>query len=268
MVICSDRAVEWHTCNGTMSRMRKVGIASLLVCLAAAAALAQSDDSQLRFARQAERVGDSEGAAQLYTTIVSMLQAGPDFNKVPDMKLSGEPVSSIGRRMVYWQIRRLHDQIAKPQPTMELDVLQRDLQGAYGKMQSIEKYDPTWYYLDALGSAANGHYRQAYQLCRQAATAPGGEESVRQKARSLAQHIKPGADAQDKMREEDQAAYEEYVRSGRQALDFAIVSARCSADDARRRGDQASADMWESRYSDLNRQKNDQMQNNGGKWYP
>jgi hypothetical protein len=71
----------------------------------------------------------------------------------------------------------------------------------------------------------------------------------------LAAHIKAGALEQEKMKEEDWAAYREYVESGAQALDFATVSARYSADDARRRGDRANADMWESRYRDLIRKR-------------
>ena len=67
--------------------------------------------------------------------------------------------------------------------------------------------------------------------------------------------IKPAALAQEHMKEEDQRAYREYVQSGAQALDFAMVSAQASAADARKNGDMARSDMWERRFEDLRRER-------------
>lgn len=157
--------------------------------------------------------------------------------------------------MIYYWIKLLRQELAKPEPTISVEHCLKTLQSCYGKMAWIEKTNPTWPYLDAVAYAADGDYLWAFRKCHEAATAPGGEESVRQKARSLAAYIKQGALEQEKMREADREAYREYVESGAQALDFATVSARYSADDARRRGDRANADMWEGRYRDLVRKR-------------
>jgi hypothetical protein len=207
-------------------------------------------------ARLAERKGEAMNAAQQYTTAISMLEsnASPQLN-LAKLSIAGEPVPSIGRRMVYWDIKLLNEQLAKPNPDMPPDAVLELLRGAYGKMAWIEKTNPTWPYLQAVSAAADGHYKEAFAKCREAAQAPSGEESVRQKAKSLAEHIKAGALAQEQMKEEDQRAYEEYVRSGAQALDFAMVSAHYSAESARKSGDSANADMWQSRYDSLRKQR-------------
>jgi hypothetical protein len=215
-----------------------------------------SAESAVYAARAAEKSGDSMNAANQYTTAISMIEStAPRELNLNKLLVAGEPVPSIGRRMVYYDIKVLNEQMAKQNPDMRIDALLEMLRGAYGKMAWIEKTNPTWPYLEAVSAAADGHYKEAFQKCREAAQAPGGEESVRQKAKSLAEHIKSGALAQEQMKEADQQAYEEYVHSGAQALDFAMVSARCSADSARKNGDMANADMWQSRYDDLKKQR-------------
>jgi hypothetical protein len=213
-------------------------------------------ERSIYFARVAEKRGDVASAAQEYTTAISLIEAsaprGLDLGK---LVIAGEPLPSVGRRMVYFQIKLYLDQIASARPTMRPEAVLRDLRGTYGKMQWIEPDNPTWPYLEAVALAADQDYRAAFQKCREAAQSPGGEEAVREKARSLAMHIKPAALAQERMKEADQRAYEDYVRSGAQALDFAAVSAQTSAAEARRRGDQAQADMWERRYQDLKRER-------------
>jgi hypothetical protein len=207
-------------------------------------------------ARLAEKRGDVATAAQQYLTAISYLGSSAAANaNLSKMVICDEPVPSIGRRMIYYWIKLLHQELAKSEPTISVEHCLTTLRSGYGKMAWIEKTNPTWPYLEAVASAADGDYRAAFAKCREAATAAAGEESVRRKARSLAAHIKPGALEQEKMKEEDWAAYREYVESGAQALDFATVSARYSAEDARRRGDRANADMWESRYRDLIRKR-------------
>ncbi|MEY2486792.1 MAG: hypothetical protein QOH39_2440 [Verrucomicrobiota bacterium] len=208
------------------------------------------------FGRLAEKRGDVASAAERYLTAVSYLESSaPRDADLSKLVICDEPVPSIGRRMIYYWIKLLHQELAKSNPTISVEHCLKTLRSCYAKMAWIEKGNPTWPYLEAVASAADGDYRAAFTKCREAATAAGGEESVRRKARSLAAHIKPGALEQEKMKEEDWAAYNEYVSSGAQALDFATVSARYSADDARRRGDHANADMWESRHRDLLRQR-------------
>jgi hypothetical protein len=175
-----------------------------------------------------------------------------DLSKVV---ICDEPVPNIGRRMIYYWMQVLRSEVGNPRPTMSVEHCLKTLQSCYGKMAWIDKNNPTWPYLEAVASAAEGNYAAAFQKCQEAATSAGGEESVRRKARSLAAHIKPGMLAQQKMKEDDWAAYNEYVNSGAQALDFAAVSANYSAQDARHRGDHANADMWEKRYQDLVRER-------------
>jgi hypothetical protein len=207
-------------------------------------------------ARAAEKKGDTMSAAQNYGTAVSLFQStAPRTVNEEKVIIADEPLPSIGRRMIYYRIKLLHEQLAKPQPDINPQSVVADLRRDYGKMAFIEPNDPTWKYLDALASSADGDYKTGFRLCRDAATSPGGEESVRQKARTLANHIKSGALEQEQMKEEDQAAYEEYVRSGAQALDFGMVSAQTSAQAARQRGDNASADMWQQRYEEMKRQR-------------
>lgn len=207
-------------------------------------------------ARSAEKRGDTIAAANAYRTAISLLQStAPSEVNFEKVVLADEPLSSIGRRMVYYQIKLLNEQLAKSRPDIEPSAIVRDLRGCYGKMQTIEPNNPTWKYLDGLAASADGDYKTGFRLCREAATAPGGEESVRQKARSLANHIKSGALEQEHMKEEDQRAYEEYVRSGAQAMDFAMVSAQNSAQAARQRGDTSSADMWQQRYEEVRKQR-------------
>ena len=208
------------------------------------------------FARLAEKHGDVAGAAEHYLTAISFLESSPAANaNLSKMVICDEPVPSIGRRMVYYWIKLLRQELAKPSPTISVEHCLATLRSCYGKMAWIEKTNPTWPYLEAVASAADGDYLAAFRKCHEAATAPGGEESVRKKARSLAAHINSGALEQEQMREADWEAYRQYVESGAQALDFAAVSARYSADDARRRGDRANADMWETRYRDLVRKR-------------
>ena len=212
--------------------------------------------SSVYFARQAEKRGDAQGAAEFYLTAISYLESSAprdlDLSKVV---ICDEPVPNIGRRMIYYWMQVFRSEVANPHPTMSVEHCLKTLQSCYGKMAWIEKTNPTWPYLEAVASAAEGNYLAAFQKCQEAATSAGGEESVRKKARSLAVHIKPGMLAQQQMKEDDWAAYNEYVRSGAQALDFAMVSARYSAQDARHRGDNANADKWEKRYQDLVRER-------------
>lgn len=242
---------------------------ALLCCLLASATLASAappstfDGSSLTETRQsiysarlAEKRGDIAEAAQQYLTAISYLESSaPRELDLSKLVICDEPVPSIGRRMIYYWITLLRREVATPRPTYSVEHCLTTLRSCYGKMAWIEKNNPTWPYLEAVASAADGNYLASYEKCREAATAGGGEESVRRKARSLALHIQSGAVAQQKMKEDDWSAYQEYVSSGAQALDFASVSARYSADDARRRGDHANADMWEKRYHDLVRQR-------------
>jgi hypothetical protein len=199
-------------------------------------------ERMIYLARAAEKRGDVAGAAQNYMTAISYLtSSAPRDVNLGKVILCDEPVSSIGRRMVYYQIKLLRDEVGKPDSLI--------------RQEDLLNNDPTWKYLDAVASAADSDYRAAFQKCREAATTAGGDEAIRKKARSLAQHIKPGALEQEKMAYEDRAAYREYVESGAQALDFAMTSARCSADEATKRGDTAAASMWESRYEDLSRRR-------------
>ena len=207
-------------------------------------------------ARAAEKRGDTMSAAQGYLTAISLLESkAPQDMNLSKVVLADEPLPSIGRRMIYYQKKLLHEQLAKSHPDYSPDSIVKDLRGCYGKMQWIEPNNPTWKYLDGLASAADGDYKTGFRMCREAATAPGGEESVRQKARTLANHIKSGALEQEQMKEEDQRAYDEYVRSGAQALDFALVSTQTSAQTARQRGDTAGANMWQQRYDEIKKQR-------------
>jgi hypothetical protein len=213
-------------------------------------------ERMIYLARTAEKRGDVAGAAHNYMTAISYLTStAPRDVNLAKVVLCDEPVSSIGRRMVYYQIKLLRDEVGKPDAMIRQEDLFDNVRAAYGKMASIEKNNPTWKYLDAVASAADSDYRAAFQKCREAATTAGGDEAIRKKARSLARHIKPGALEQEKMAYEDRAAYREYVESGAQALDFAMTSARCSADEATKRGDTAAASMWERRYEDLSRRR-------------
>jgi hypothetical protein len=207
--------------------------------------------------RRAENHGDIESAAQNYLTAISYLEStAPREVDLSKLVICDEPVPNIGRRMVYYWGQVVRKEVASSRPTMSVEYCLKTLSSCYGKMAWIEKTNPTWPYLEAVASAADGNYLAAFQKCQEAATLGGGEESVRKKARTLAAHIKPGMLAQQQMKEDDWAAYNEYVRSGAQALDFATVSARYSAQDARKRGDQANADRWEQRYQDLVRERN------------
>jgi hypothetical protein len=208
------------------------------------------------FARLAEKRGDLQSAAQNYLTAISYLESSaPRDVDLSKLVICDEPVPNIGRRMIYCWAELLRQQVANSQPSFSVDHCLKTLQSCYGKMAWIEKNSPTWPYLEAVAYAADGNYLAAFEKCRAAASAGGGEESVRRKARSLAEHIKPGMLAQQQMKEEDWAAYNEYVASGAQALDFASVSARYNADAARRRGDHANADRWEQTYHDLIRKR-------------
>ena len=212
--------------------------------------------SSIYFARQAEKRGDAQSAAEFYLTAISYLEStAPRDLDLSKVVICDEPVPNIGRRMIYYWMQVLRSEVANPHPTMSVEHCLKTLQSCYGKMAWVEKNNPTWPYLEAVASAAEGNYLAAFQKCQEAATCAGGEESVRRKARSLAVHIKPAMLAQQKMKEDDWTAYNEYVRSGAQALDFATVSARYSAQDARHRGDHANADMWEKRYQDLVRER-------------
>lgn len=213
-------------------------------------------ENSIYWARAAERRGDVESAASSYQeAIVALVNGAPRGVDLSKVVLCGESAPSIGRRMLYWQIKFLEKELASKERTISLDYILKNIQADYERMAWIEPKNPTWPYLVAVSYAADHNYRAAFAKCREAAQCPGGQESVRQKARSLARHIKSGALAQEAMKQSDQEAYAEYVRSGAQALDFAMVSARCSADEARKRGDQANADMWESRYHDYSRQR-------------
>lgn len=207
-------------------------------------------------ARAAEKRGDVMSAAEKYSRAISLVEstATRDVN-LSKLMLAGESLPSIGRRSLYYELKLLQGQLAETHPMMSPDMVLRLISGSYAKMGAIEKYNPTWPYLEAVAYAANHDYRMAFQKCREAAQAPGGEESVRQKARTLAAHVKSAALEQEKMREEDQRAYEEYVHSGAQALDFAMVSAQVSVNQARQSGDSARADMWERRYADLRKER-------------
>lgn len=243
---------------------------SVLLCFVAlrwigSAALAQGIDSSsltetkrsIYLARQAEKRGDLQNAAQSYLTAISYLESSalPRDLDLSKLIICDEPVANIGRRMIICWIQLVRQEVGDPHPSYSVEHCLKTLQSCYAKMAWIEKTNPTWPYLEAVATSADGNYLAAFQKCREAATAAGGDESVRRKARSLAEHIKPGALAQQNMKEQDWAAYNEYVSSGAQALDFATVSARYSADAARRRGDHANADMWETRYRDLVRRR-------------
>lgn len=207
-------------------------------------------------ARAAEQRGDVMSAAEKYSRAISLVEStAPRQVNLSKLMLAGESLPSIGRRMLYYELKLLQEQLAEAHPMMSPDAVLKLISGNYAKMGAIEKNNPTWPYLEAVAYAANHDYRMAFQKCREAAQAPGGEESVRQKARSLAAHVKSAALEQEKMREEDQRAYEEYVQSGAQALDFAMVSAQVSANQARQGGDSARADMWERRYEDLRKER-------------
>jgi hypothetical protein len=213
-------------------------------------------ERSIYLARSAEKRGDIMTAAQEYTSAISLVQSNaPTSANQSKLVLDGEPLPSIGRRMISYDIRLYLDMVKQQRPLMRPETVLENLRGAYGKMAWIEKSNPTWPYLEAVALAANQDYRAAFQKCREAAELPGGEESIRQKARSLANHIKPAALAQEKMREDDQRAYQQYVESGAQALDFSALSARESAAQARKNGDMAAAEMWERRFSDLKKER-------------
>jgi hypothetical protein len=207
-------------------------------------------------ARSAEKRGDTMTAAQEYTNAISLVQSNaPTTADLSKLVLDGEPLPSIGRRMISYDLQLYKEMLAQQRPMMRPEAVLENLRAAYGKMAWIEKFNPTWPYLEAVALAADQNYRAAFEKCREAAELPGGEDSVRQKARSLASHIKPAALAQEKMKEADQQAYKEYVESGAQALDFAAISARESAAEARKNGDMAAADMWQRRFDDLKKQR-------------
>ncbi|QEX22478.1 hypothetical protein FRZ61_24100 [Hypericibacter adhaerens] len=207
-------------------------------------------------ARASEQRGDTMSAAQQYMTAVSLVEStAPRDLNLSKLVLAGEPLPGIGRRMIYYELKLLQEMLAQPQPMMRPEGVLENLRLAYGKMEWLEPFNPAWPYLEAVALAADQDYRSAFQKCREAAQLPGGEESVREKARSLAEHIKPAALAQEQMKEADQQAYMEYVQSGAQALDFAMVSAQVSATEARNKGDTAEADMWDSRYQNLKKQR-------------
>lgn len=267
--------------------MRAIAAAAVFAAVVMAAhADAQQTVQRSRFleaeravylARMSAQRGDLAGTVQHYSTAVSLAAtSAPVGLNLSKLFIAEEPLPSIGRRLVYYEIMLLQETLAQPDPSMPPDTASpgrdwraetrhaayirpqavlENLRRDYGKMAWIEPSNPTWPYLEAVALAADRNYRAAFQKCREAAQRPGGEESVRRKARSLAKHIKPAALAQERMKEEDQRAYQEYVESGAQALDFAIVSAQVSANQARMSGDIARADMWERRYQDLSRQR-------------
>lgn len=252
-----------------MQTTRFIAVAAAAVGLTVAIVEAQPDQlSSVRrsdyleaeravyFARAAEQRGDSRTAAQEYSKAISLVQSrAPVTLNLTKLVLAGELLPSIGRRMIYYDIKLYYDLIAQQQPSMRPEFVLENLRLAYGKMTFIETNNATWPYLQAVALAADRNYRDAFQKCREAARLPEGDESIRKKARSLAIHIKSAALEQEKMRDGDIRAYREYVESGAQALDFAMVNARASAVDARNSGDVARADMWERRYAELQRRR-------------
>src|SRR3954470_4836255 len=128
-------------------------------------------------ARLAEKRGDIAAAAQQYMTAISYLESSaPTQLDLSKLVICDEPVPNIGRRMIYYWGSLLRREIASPHPTYSVEHCLSTLRACYGKMAWIEKNNPTWPYLEAVASAADGNYLAAYQKCREAATAAGGEE--------------------------------------------------------------------------------------------
>src|SRR3954451_23177207 len=141
--------------SAAQNTMLKKWIA-VLMCIAASVASTVADQAldasslsetirSIYSAREAEKRGDLQGAAQNYLTAISYLESSAprdvDLSKVV---ICDEPVPNIGRRMIFCWMQVLRSEIANPHPTMSVEHCLKTLQSCYGKMAWIEKTNPTW----------------------------------------------------------------------------------------------------------------------------
>ncbi len=198
----------------------------------------------LKLAREAELRGDVKNAALFYDHTVTYVVSDSKFRPLPTVAVGGESLSSIARRDLFYTLQVDRQKLAAPQDASAVERILKNLQSMYEKMETIEPNDPTWPYLGGVMYAAGNDYRTAAIKLAQCLKTTGGEPSVRNKARTLLAHIEPGARQQQQWYEQDWAAYEEYVRSGRQARDTLRGMLRFNTQDAERKGDLPKADYY------------------------
>jgi hypothetical protein len=241
-----------------ISSLLIIGLSGLDAQLAFAQGVKPEDTSQsleaatcLQMARQAEQRGDLNQASSSYTSTLSYCSHAYLLRDLPRVVLLGEPLSSVGRRAILVQLKIIkglttqghgayknetgtythHRSTYLQNKNVQLDSRALTMENAYqglhkmySEMIFIEPNSPTWPYLLGVMDASIANYYEGYPHLLKCLKTTGGPQSVRVKAKALADHILPGYNMQKKQVEEDWAQYQQYRASGQEWRDIARAS--------------------------------------------
>lgn len=204
----------------------------------------------LQSARLAEQRGDLTVASHGYVSALSYCEHAYLLRDLPRVVLLGEPLGTVGRRAILLQLKIIkglstqghgaykeetgtythHRSTYLQNKSVQLDSRALKMENAYqtlnkmyNTMTLIEPNNPTWRYLMGVMDASIANYYDAYPELLKCLETTGPPQSVRVKAKAMADHILPGYKLQRKQVEEDWANYRKYVASGQQWREFARV---------------------------------------------
>lgn len=148
-------------------------------------------------ARSEEARGDYTSAGRSYLSMINSTSFGGmvprSFQTAGSQgnNLNPEQKRIIARRALACLTRGTRDYLSAHPGDFRHCTAYLSLHEAYNNMQEFEPNNPSWLYLHAVYYCVKDKYVDADHLLRNAIAKPGGQESVKQKCRTLLAEIQP-----------------------------------------------------------------------------